>query len=93
MITISYEFRREDSTITFTFLADSQQLSISYASDVELGSFVNKLIELMEKEDKIDIRCTTSDSNKNAKEQIISETIEGIGQKFNQVIEDARKND
>lgn len=91
MIQIAYSFDKPDSKIRFTFQSESRELEISYASDVELGEFVRRLIELMEKEDTINLHCETQD--KSEKEKIISETIEGIGQKFNQVIEDARKND
>lgn len=85
MIEISYEFIRDDFQVIFTFSGETDQIKLSYASDVELGAFVNKLIELIEKREVIDIQCNTTE--KNDKEQIISSTIASIVEKFNQVIQ------
>lgn len=91
MIQIAYEFDKLDSKIKFMFQTEPRELEISYASDVELSEFVRRLIELMEKEETIDLHCGTHD--KSEKEKIISETIEGIVEKFNQVIEGVRSGD
>ena len=85
MVEISYEFISDDSQIIFTFSGEADQLKISYTSDVDLGAFVNKLIDLIEKGETINIECDTT--NKNDKEQIVSSTIDGIVEKFNQVIQ------
>ncbi len=90
MAEISYEFISDDSQIIFTFSGETEQLNISYASDVDLGAFVNKLIDLIEKGATINIECDTT--NKNDKEQIISSTIDGIVEKFNQVIQSGNDN-
>lgn len=90
MAEISYEFISDDSQIIFTFSGETEQLNISYASDVDLGAFVNKLIDLIEKGETINIECDTI--NKDDKEQIISSTIDGIVEKFNQVIQSGNDN-
>lgn len=85
MIEISYEFIRDEAQVIFTFARETDQIKLSYASDVELGAFINKLIELIEKRETINIQCNTTE--KNDKEQIISSTIDNIVEKFNQVIQ------
>ncbi len=90
MVKISYEFIRVDSQIVFTFSGETDQIQIPYSSDVELGVFVNKLIQLIEKRETVDIQCDTAEPND--KEQIISSTIDSIVEKFNNVIQSVNSN-
>ncbi|MDD4519618.1 MAG: hypothetical protein PHI50_01855 [Alphaproteobacteria bacterium] len=86
MIDISYEFNRTDACIDFTFIEEPRTLKVSYSTDVDLTSFVTRLINCIDKEEIIQPHCCTTDDAMNDKERIINITIKNIIQKFNDTI-------